>query len=94
MISFVQLWENFTIGQDFSISMEVKPRNSTGLLMSVHGRRDHMVLEIVENQVVANVENGKGPFQAVFKLANEFSLCDGNWHKIHGKKNTLCLIYV
>lgn len=65
--------------------MEVKPRNSTGLLLSIHGRRDFLVLELLENEVVANVENGKGPFHASYKLGSKFSLCDGEWHRIHGK---------
>lgn len=75
------------IGNEFSISMEVKPRNSTGLLMSAHGKKDYMVLELMENKVVAHVENGKGPFQAVFKLTNKTSLCDGKWHRIQGESN-------
>lgn len=83
----MQLLESLKIGQEFSISMEVKPRNSTGLLMSVHGKKDYMVLELMESQVIASVDNGKGPFQAVFKLANKFSLCDGKWHKIQGEGN-------
>ena len=65
--------------------MEIKPRNSTGLLLSVHGKTDFMILELLENEVVANVENGKGPFHASYKLGNKFSLCDGNWHRIHGE---------
>lgn len=67
-----------------AISMEIKPRNSSGLLLSVHGKRDFMVLELIDNEVVVNVENGKGPFQASFKLGDKYSLCDGNWHKVHG----------
>lgn len=85
LISFVQLLENIKIGNEFSIAMEVKPRNSTGLLLSAHGKKDYMVLELMDNQVVAHVENGKGPFHAVFKLANKSSLCDGKWHKIQGE---------
>lgn len=65
--------------------MEIRPRNSTGLLLSVHGKKDYLVLELLENEVVANVENGNGPFRASFSLGNKFELCDGNWHKIHGK---------
>lgn len=49
-----------------------------------------MVLELMENEVVANVDNGKGPFSASYKLGNKFSLCDGNWHKIHGKSFFSC----
>lgn len=76
--------ENFKVGEEVSISMEVRPRNSTGLLLSVHGKKDYLVLEMLENEVAATVENGNGPFRATYKLANNYTLCDGNWHKIHG----------
>lgn len=65
--------------------MEVRPRNTTGLLLSVHGKKDYMVLELLDSEVVANVENGNGPFRATYKLSNKHYLCDGNWHKIHGE---------
>ncbi|KAG6444669.1 hypothetical protein O3G_MSEX003477, partial [Manduca sexta] len=81
--NYLKLIENFKVGNEVSISMEVRPRNSTGLLMSVHGRKDFLVLEMLENEVVANVENGNGPFHASYKLGHRYSLCDGNWHKIH-----------
>ncbi|CAD0193927.1 unnamed protein product [Chrysodeixis includens] len=67
--------------------MEIRPRNSTGLLLSVHGKKDYLVLELLENEVVATVENGNGPFRASYSLGNKYSLCDGNWHKIHVVKS-------
>ncbi|XP_046976709.1 laminin subunit alpha [Vanessa cardui] len=85
--NYLKLLENFKVGYEISITMEIKPRNSTGLLLSVHGKRDFMILELLENEVVANVENGKGPFHASYKLGNKFSLCDGNWHRIHAVKS-------
>ncbi|XP_049885179.1 laminin subunit alpha [Pectinophora gossypiella] len=85
--NYLKLQENFKVGFEISISMEVKPRNSTGLLLSVHGKKDFMILELLENEVVANVENGRGPFHASYKLGNKFSLCDGKWHKIHAVKS-------
>ncbi|XP_045509429.1 laminin subunit alpha [Colias croceus] len=85
--NYLKLMENFKVGYEISISMEVKPRNSTGLLLSVHGRRDFMIIELLENEVVANVENGKGPFHASYKLGDKFSLCDGNWHRINAVKS-------
>ncbi|XP_026331928.1 laminin subunit alpha isoform X2 [Hyposmocoma kahamanoa] len=84
--NYLKLLEKIKIGNEFSIAMEVKPRNSTGLLLSAHGKKDYMILELMDNQVVAHVENGKGPFHAVFKLANKSSLCDGKWHKIQAIK--------
>ncbi|XP_037870167.2 laminin subunit alpha [Bombyx mori] len=85
--NYLKLLENFKVGDEVSISMEVRPRNTTGLLLSVHGKKDYMVLELLDSEVVANVENGNGPFRATYKLSNKHYLCDGNWHKIHVVKS-------
>ncbi|VVC86157.1 unnamed protein product [Leptidea sinapis] len=85
--NYLKLLESFKVGYEISISMEIKPRNTTGLLLSVHGKRDFMVIELLENEVVVNVENGKGPFYASYKLGNKVSLCDGKWHKIRAIKS-------
>ncbi|KAH9634640.1 hypothetical protein HF086_000612 [Spodoptera exigua] len=85
--NYLKLLEYFKVGDEVSISMEIRPRNSTGLLLSVHGKKDYLVLELLENEVVANVENGNGPFRASYSLGNKFALCDGNWHKIHVVKS-------
>ncbi|KAJ0183974.1 hypothetical protein K1T71_000397 [Dendrolimus kikuchii] len=85
--NYLKLLENFKVGNEISLSMQVRPRNSTGLLLSVHGKKDYMVLELLEDEVVVTVENGNGPFKASYKLGNKFHLCDGNWHKIHVVKS-------
>ncbi|XP_061719203.1 laminin subunit alpha-like [Cydia pomonella] len=85
--NYLKLQEsNFRVGISLSVSMEIKPRNTTGLLLAVHGKKDYLVLELLENEVVVNVENGKGEFHASYKLAEPTSLCDGNWHKIQVAK--------
>ncbi|XP_063394216.1 laminin subunit alpha [Cydia fagiglandana] len=85
--NYLKLQEsNFRVGISLSISMEIKPRNTTGLLLAVHGKKDYLVLELLEHEVVVNVENGKGEFHASYKLAEPTSLCDGNWHKIQVAK--------
>ncbi|XP_048488928.1 laminin subunit alpha [Plutella xylostella] len=85
--NYLRLRENFRVGYEISVSMEIKPRNSTGLLLSVHGKKDFLVLELLDRELVANVENGKGPFHASFKLGSKLTLCDGNWHKINVVKS-------
>lgn len=80
-----QLKDSFEVGKEIKISIDIKPRRPTGLLLSVHGRRDYLVLELLENEVLVNVENGRGPFHASFKLGNDVSICDGNWHTIVGE---------
>ncbi|XP_060809379.1 laminin subunit alpha [Amyelois transitella] len=85
--SYLKLVNHFRVGNEVGIAMEVKPRNSTGLLLSVYGKKDYLVIELLENSVVARVENGMGPFQASFNFGENFSLCDGKWHTIHALKS-------
>ncbi|KAJ8736784.1 hypothetical protein PYW07_000055 [Mythimna separata] len=86
--NYLKLLEKFNVGDEVSISMEIRPRNSTGLLLSVTGKKHYLILELLENEVVATVDNGHGPFRASYSLGNnKFALCDGNWHKIHVVKS-------
>ncbi|XP_061713822.1 laminin subunit alpha-4-like [Cydia pomonella] len=74
----------FHVGINITISMDIKPRNATGLLFSVHGMKDFLTLELMEGEVIVRVENGLGEFHASYDLlrARNTSLCNGNWHTI------------
>ncbi|KAJ8738019.1 hypothetical protein PYW08_000614 [Mythimna loreyi] len=85
--NYLKLLDKFNVGDEVSISMEIRPRNSTGLLLSVSGKKHYLVLELLDNEVVATVDNGHKAFSASFSLGNKFALCDGNWHKIHVVKS-------
>lgn len=80
------VYRQFRVGLDFDITMSIKPRNITGLLLGIQGRRDYLLLQMVDGTMTFTVDNGRGPITAVFKPANEFDFCDGKWHEIHAVK--------
>ena len=65
--------------------MMIKPRNLTGLLLAVRGRRDMAILQMVDGAIQFMVDNGRGPITATFKPSEQYQFCNGEWHEIHGK---------
>ena len=59
--------------------------NISGVLLAIQGRRDYLILQMVDGTMTFTVDNGRGPITAIFKPEAEFQFCDGNWHEIHGK---------
>lgn len=82
---YVKLKNTFRVGLEIDIKMEIKPRNVSGLLISVHGKKDYLVLEMVNGTIRLTVENGKGPISTSFQPNNPYYFCDGQWHSIQGK---------
>jgi len=76
----------FRVGLDFDITMMIKPRNTTGILVAVKGRRDYLILQMVEGSIQFTVDNGRGPITAIFKPNDQFEFCNGQWHEIHAVK--------
>lgn len=76
--------ESFRVGLDIDIGMEIKPRSTSGILMSVHGRRDFLLLQMVNGALIFSVDNGRGPIVATYIPPHEHSLCDGKWHTVQG----------
>lgn len=81
---FIHAFKKYRVGLDFDITMQIKPRNISGLLLAVQGRRDYLILQMVEGTMTFTVDNGRGPITAVFKPSDTFQFCDGEWHEIHG----------
>lgn len=75
----------FQVGIEFNVKMEIKPRNISGVILAVHGKKDYFVLEMINGMLQATVDNGKRPFKTIFKKDSIYSLCDGEWHSIQGK---------
>jgi hypothetical protein len=46
LILFVKVYRQFRVGLDFDITMSIKPRNITGLLLGIQGRRDYLLLQV------------------------------------------------
>lgn len=81
---YVVLKPRYVVGDDINIKMDIKPRNITGLILAVHGKRDYLVLEMVNGAIRFTVENGRGPIVTTFSPDRTHYLCDGEWHMIQG----------
>jgi laminin alpha 3/5 len=79
--------DKYTVGRQMDIQMDIKPRSSSGLLLSIHGRNDHVVLEMVNGTIKFLVKAAKGQIETSYDAASPNSLCDGNWHNIRGTIN-------
>lgn len=77
---YVKLADKFSVGNDLTISMDIKPRNLTGVLTSVHGKKSFFIVEMIKGNVHFTVDSGDGPRSAIFNPDADKSLCDGNWH--------------
>jgi len=85
----IRLEERCRVGLNFDISMMIKPRNTSGILVAVKGRRDYLILQMVDGSIQFTVDNGRGPITAIFNpkdLQVPFDLCNGQWHEIHAVK--------
>ncbi|CAK9798131.1 Laminin subunit alpha [Anthophora quadrimaculata] len=78
--------DRFTVGRTVDIQMDIKPRSTSGHLLSVHGKRDYLVLEMINGTVKFLVKTAKGSIETSFEPTNPNSLCDGNWHNIRAVK--------
>lgn len=81
---YMKLMDRFKVGTEIDIQMDIKPRNISGLLMSVFGKRDFLVLQMVDGIIKFTVDNGKGPIEASFHPPTTHYFCDGHWHSIQG----------
>lgn len=78
--------ENFRVGLDIDIRFEMKPRSTSGILVSVHGRRDYLLLQMVNGTMIFSVDNGRGAIVATHIPQNEHTMCNGKWHSIQAIK--------
>lgn len=78
----VKLRDKFKVGRDLTISMDIKPRNVTGVLTSVHGKKSFFIVEMIKGSIHFTVDSGDGPRSTVFTPDADKSLCDGQWHTV------------
>ena len=83
---FILVSRRYRVGLDFDITMQIKPSNISGLILAIQGRKDYMILQMVNGTMTFQVDNGRGPITAIFKPESPFQLCDGNWHEVHAEK--------
>ncbi|KAK6179097.1 hypothetical protein SNE40_011531 [Patella caerulea] len=85
--SYVQLYDNFKVGLDKEITLDIKPRVTSGVIVAVHNKGgDFFTIELVEGKVVLSTDNGAGIISTEFVPPAANSLCDGNWHSIKAIK--------
>ncbi|KAK9737572.1 Laminin G domain [Popillia japonica] len=84
---YAVLGNRYVVGDEIDIKMDIKPRNVSGLLLSVHGKRDYLVLEMYEGAIRFTVDNGRGPITTTFSPDRMHYLCDGHWHTIQAIKS-------
>ncbi|XP_042212496.1 laminin subunit alpha-like isoform X1 [Homarus americanus] len=92
--SHVILRKRFSVGRVFEMTMDIKPRTIDGVLASVHGRRDFVMLHLKNGTVELSVDNGKGIITAKYTPPSPWMLCDGKWHSIQLIKNKNIAILV
>ncbi|XP_015919728.2 laminin subunit alpha isoform X1 [Parasteatoda tepidariorum] len=81
------LFDKYRVGQRVSITLDIKPRNLSGILMAVHGKVDYLILQMVDGRVEISVDNGAGPITSSFIPTDEHYLCDGEWHTVQVVKS-------
>lgn len=85
---FVKLFDRFTVGTDFSLSFDFRPRDPDGLLFSVHGKNAYMILELIDNQLWFTVKSdSKNIVMTNYTLPDDGSYCDGNWRNVQAVKS-------
>lgn len=86
--SYVKLFERFTVGTDFNINFDFRPREPDGLLFSVHGKNAYMILELIDNSLVFTVKSdSKNIVTTNYTLPDNGSYCDGNWRNVQAVKS-------
>lgn len=84
---YVKIRDRFKVGTDMTIELEIKPRTMSGLLLSVHGKRAFLILQLINGTLNFAVDNGDGPIVATFSLEQNEKFCDGKWRKILAVKS-------
>jgi laminin alpha 3/5 len=83
---YLKVKDKFWVGLKITIDIQIKPRNTSGVILSVHGVTDYLVLQIVDGVVKMTVNNGAGPIEATYALPADSNLCDGEWHTVQATK--------
>lgn len=88
---YVKLRDRFKVGTEMTIELQIKPRSMNGLLLSVHGKRAFLILQLINGTLNFAVDNGDGPIVAKFSLEQNEKFCDGKWRKILAVKSQFAI---
>ncbi|XP_054719477.1 laminin subunit alpha-like [Uloborus diversus] len=84
---YLVLYDRYRVGQRVTITVDIKPRNLSGIIMAVHGRTDYLILQMIDGRVLFSVDNGAGAIRANYLPTDKHYLCDGQWHTIQVVKS-------
>ncbi|KAG8311897.1 hypothetical protein J6590_034486 [Homalodisca vitripennis] len=84
---YIKFSDRFRVGVEIDIKLEIKPRDLSGVLVSVHSKRDYLLLQMVDGTVRFSVDNGKGEIWAAYTPPTPHYFCDGQWHNIQAVKS-------
>lgn len=86
---YLKVHENYEVGAKEEITLEIKPKCSTGILLSSFNPKagDFITLEIVRGSIIFRAENGDGPIEVEYIPSDSLDLLDGKWHTINAFKD-------
>ncbi|ESO94906.1 hypothetical protein LOTGIDRAFT_144813 [Lottia gigantea] len=85
--AYMLLFDNFKVGLDKEIYLEIKPRVTSGVILAVHSKGgDFFAIQLVNGKLIFNTDNGAGMIQTEYTPTAQNALCDGNWHTIKATK--------
>lgn len=79
--------DRFKVGTELTIQFDIKPRTTDALLLSVHGKKAMLLLELINGSIHFTVDNGDGPIVAKFVPEKGVNFCDGTWRTITAIKS-------
>ncbi|XP_026292152.1 laminin subunit alpha [Frankliniella occidentalis] len=88
---YIKAFDKFRVGFDIDLSIEVKPRYTSGILVSVHSNKDYLILQLVNGTVKFTVDNGEGPITVEYKPVQPQDVCNGDWLRIQAVKSKAIL---
>ncbi|XP_065218238.1 laminin subunit alpha-1-like [Planococcus citri] len=89
---YLKAFDQFKVGKDFEINLEIKPRNISGVLLGVHGKKFFLVLQMINGAVKFTADSGNGPYYTIFKPQTSDYFCDDRWHLIKAVKSKALVI--
>lgn len=84
---YIKALDKFRVGYDIDLSLEVRSRDTSGILVAIHGAKDYMILQMVNGTIRFTVDNGHGPITVQYVPAQPQDVCDGQWYKIQAVKS-------
>ncbi|XP_026553187.1 laminin subunit alpha-5 isoform X1 [Pseudonaja textilis] len=76
---YITLDRSVAIGQDFEMTLKIRPRSSSGLIFHIGRQTNYLRLSTDSQKVTVTANTGAAEFAT---SVSQPSLCDGQWHTI------------